>query len=131
MYIMYLVSFNTFVQIRCTFACVYYGLTINIGKFGGNLHSNYALSITAELLGYSMCFLLDKTGRKPMHLGVLFGSSVACFLSLIPILLLDECKYTCICICNNMTESIKTLVQNAFKIHYLEASILFVDVSNS
>ncbi|XP_061172603.1 organic cation transporter protein-like [Saccostrea echinata] len=71
-------------------AFIYYGLTVNLGKFGGNLYANTALSITAEILGYSMCFLLDKTGRKPMHLVVLFGSSVACFLTLIPILLLDE-----------------------------------------
>ncbi|XP_048767368.2 organic cation transporter protein-like isoform X2 [Ostrea edulis] len=73
-----------------TVAFIYYGLTINIGKFGGNLYSNYAVSITAELLGYLTGFLLDKTGRKPMHLGVFFGSSVACFLSLVPILVLDE-----------------------------------------
>jgi hypothetical protein len=89
----YIDFFKTFLRLRCTIAFIYYGLTINIGKFGGNLYSNTAVSITAELLGYLMCFFLDKTGRKPLHLGVLFGSSVACFLSLIPILLLDECKY--------------------------------------
>ncbi|XP_048779932.1 organic cation transporter protein-like isoform X2 [Ostrea edulis] len=69
---------------------IYYGITMNIGRFSGNLYSNYAISVTAEILGYSMCFLLDRTGRKPLHLVVLFGSSVACFLTLVPLLLLDE-----------------------------------------
>ncbi|XP_062578070.1 organic cation transporter protein-like [Saccostrea cucullata] len=71
-------------------AFIYYGLTVNLGKLGGDLFSNFTMSNTAEVLGYLTCFLLDKTGRKPMHLVVLFGSSVACLLTLIPILLLDE-----------------------------------------
>lgn len=77
---------------RFAVSFIYYGITMNIGRFSGNLYSNYAISVTAEILGYSMCFLLDRTGRKPLHLVVLFGSSVACFLTLVPLLLLDECK---------------------------------------
>ncbi|XP_022331022.2 organic cation transporter protein-like isoform X2 [Crassostrea virginica] len=71
-------------------AFIYYGLTMNVGKFGGSLFSNYAVSVTAELIGSLMCLLLDKTGRKPFHIGVLMGGSLACFLTLIPMIFLDK-----------------------------------------
>ncbi|XP_078314378.1 organic cation transporter protein-like isoform X2 [Crassostrea virginica] len=80
-----IVALNWFV-----IAFIYYGLTMNVGKFGGSLFSNYAVSVTAELIGSLMCLLLDKTGRKPFHIGALMGGSLACFLTLIPLILLDK-----------------------------------------
>ena len=73
---------------------------MNVGKFGGSLFSNYAVSVTAELIGSLMCLLLDKTGRKPFHIGVLMGGSLACFLTLIPLILLDKCKIIIMTIAN-------------------------------
>lgn len=47
----------------------YYGLSLNSGHLPGNLYVNMTFSAAAELVGYSLCFLCSKLGRKPMHVG--------------------------------------------------------------
>nr|XP_022328779.1 organic cation transporter protein-like [Crassostrea virginica] len=72
---------------------IYYGLTLNMGKLAGNLYVNFAVGVTVEAMGYMLCFLMNKTGRKPMHLTVMFGSGIGCLLSILPALYLDS-SYT-------------------------------------
>ncbi|XP_061172451.1 organic cation transporter protein-like [Saccostrea echinata] len=69
---------------------IYYGLTLNMGKLAGNLFINFAIGVTVEAMGYSLCFLMNKTGRKPMHLVVMFGSGFGCLLSILPALFFDS-----------------------------------------
>ncbi|XP_052698659.1 organic cation transporter protein-like [Crassostrea angulata] len=72
---------------------IYYGLTINMGKLDGNLYVNFLVGVTVEGLGYLLCFVMNKTGRKPLHLTVMFGSGFGCLLSILPALFLDS-SYT-------------------------------------
>jgi OCT family organic cation transporter-like MFS transporter 4/5 len=72
---------------------IYYGLTLHVGKLGGNLYINFALSCTVEFIGYFLCIFMDRTGRKPMHLTVMFMSGIACLASVLPLIFGDECKF--------------------------------------
>jgi hypothetical protein len=64
-----------------------------MGKLAGNLYINFAVGVLVEALGYLLCFLMNKTGRKPMHLVLMFGSGLGCLLSILPALFLDSCVY--------------------------------------
>lgn len=77
---------------RFVISFIYYGLTLNMGKLAGNLYVNFLVGVTVEGLGYLLCFLMNKTGRKPMHLTVMFGSGFGCLLSILPALFLDSCR---------------------------------------
>ncbi|XP_062596942.1 organic cation transporter protein-like [Saccostrea cucullata] len=69
---------------------IYYGLTLHIGKLGGDLYINFAISCVMEFIGYFLCIFMDRTGRKPMHLTVMFLSGTACLASVFPVLFGDE-----------------------------------------
>lgn len=71
-------------------SALYYGLTLHIGKLGGSLYINFTLSSLVELLGYLLCLVMDRTGRKPLHLSVMFLSGVACLSSAFPVLFGDN-----------------------------------------
>ena len=44
---------------------VYYGLSLNVGQFSGNMYLNTFLSAMSELLSYVFCLcVLDIVGRK-------------------------------------------------------------------
>lgn len=45
-----------------------------------------------EFLGNLLCLLMDKTGRKAMHLSLMFLTGAACLSSAIPVLFGNECK---------------------------------------
>lgn len=77
--------------LRFVISFIYYGLTINMGKLAGNLYVNFLVGVTVEGLGYLLCFVMNKTGRKPLHLTVMFGSGFGCLLSILPALFLDSC----------------------------------------
>lgn len=79
--------------LRFVISFIYYGLTINMGKLAGNLYVNFLVGVTVEGLGYLLCFVMNKTGRKPLHLTVMFGSGFGCLLSILPALFLDSCKF--------------------------------------
>ncbi|XP_056021360.1 organic cation transporter protein-like [Ostrea edulis] len=80
-----IIFFNWFV-----ISFIYYGLTLHIGKLGGNLYLNFALSCIVEFIGYFLCIFMDRTGRKPMHLTVMFMSGIACLASVLPMLFGDD-----------------------------------------
>lgn len=69
---------------------IYYGLTLNIGKLGGNLYINFTVAAVMEFLGNLLCLLMDKTGRKAMHLSLMFLTGAACLSSAIPVLFGNE-----------------------------------------
>nr|XP_022332246.1 organic cation transporter protein-like [Crassostrea virginica] len=67
-------------------AFIYYGLTLHIGKLGGNLYVNFTVSCVMEFAGYFLCIFMDRTGRKPMHLTVMFLSGISCLVSVLPLM---------------------------------------------
>nr|XP_022333445.1 organic cation transporter protein-like [Crassostrea virginica] len=69
---------------------IYFGLTLNIGKLGGNLYINFTVSCVMEFFGYLLCIFMDRTGRKPMHLTMMFLSGISCLASIFPVLYGDE-----------------------------------------
>ncbi|XP_056008132.1 organic cation transporter protein-like [Ostrea edulis] len=72
---------------------IYYGLTMNVDSLGGNIYENFALLVLVELFGYSAIFLLNLTGRKPMHLASIFGCGVASIGSILLILFAENTLY--------------------------------------
>eukprot|EP00105_Crassostrea_gigas_P042357 XP_019926505.1 PREDICTED: organic cation transporter protein-like [Crassostrea gigas] len=77
---------NIIISIRFVISSIYYGLTLNIGKLGGNLYINFTVAAVMEFLGNLLCLLMDKTGRKAMHLSLIFLTGAACLSSAIPVL---------------------------------------------
>nr|XP_022308955.1 organic cation transporter protein-like [Crassostrea virginica] len=71
-------------------AFIYYGLTMNVGSLGGNIYENFSLLILVELLGYSMIFLLNRTGRKYVLLTSIFGCGAASIGSILLILFAEN-----------------------------------------
>lgn len=74
-------------------AFIYYGLTMNVGSLGGNLYENFSLLVLVELLGYSVIYFLNKTGRKPVHLVAIFGCGAASIGSILLILFAENSLY--------------------------------------
>lgn len=108
--------------LRFVISFIYYGLTLNMGKLAGNLFLNFLVGVTVEGLGYLLCFLMNKTGRKPMHLTVMFGSGFGCLLSILPALFLDSCmcKYNVLnfsFVINNLTYFTFTETRNTIHIN--------------
>lgn len=56
----------------------YYGLSLNSGNLPGSLYVNLALSAGAELIGYSLCFICFKAGRKWPHVVGMSVGGLAC-----------------------------------------------------
>lgn len=67
-------------------------MTLNIGKLGGNLYINFTVAAVVEFLRNLLCLLMDKTGRKAMHLSMMFLTGAACLASAFPVLFGNECK---------------------------------------
>lgn len=90
---------NIIISIRFVISSIYYGLTLNIGKLGGNLYINFTVAAVMEFLGNLLCLLMDKTGRKAMHLSLMFLTGAACLSSAIPVLFGNKCKNCILFIC--------------------------------
>ncbi|XP_011414351.3 organic cation transporter protein [Magallana gigas] len=74
-------------------AFIYYGLTMNVGSLGGNLYENFSLLVLVELLGYTVIYFLNKTGRKSVHLLAIFGCGAASIGSILLILFAENSMY--------------------------------------
>ncbi|XP_076106169.1 organic cation transporter protein-like [Mytilus galloprovincialis] len=58
---------------------VYYGISMNVAKFGGDLFVNYAASSSAELLAILFCwYTTNKIGRKKLFCTVMILGGVTC-----------------------------------------------------
>ncbi|KAK3798081.1 hypothetical protein RRG08_034637 [Elysia crispata] len=66
---------------------VYYGLSLNVGQFSGNIYLNSFLSAMAELLSYvfSLC-VMDIVGRKFLLCTSMLLGGLACIASMFPVL---------------------------------------------
>ncbi|GFR96365.1 organic cation transporter protein [Elysia marginata] len=66
---------------------VYYGLSLNVGQFSGNIYLNSFLSAMAELLSYVFCLcVLDITGRKLLLCSTMLLGGLACVSTMFPVL---------------------------------------------
>ena len=80
----------------------YYGLSLNVGRIGGNVYINFFSSIVVEIVGYSACLLLmDRIGRKLLLCGSMTLGGVACLLTIFTSLYADKCKYIFYVSCQN------------------------------
>lgn len=60
-------------------AMVFYGLSLNAGNLAGNLFLNFQLLHVVEIFAYAMCLLLlNKIGRKKMHIACMVIGGGAC-----------------------------------------------------
>ncbi|KAL5019672.1 hypothetical protein ScPMuIL_002564 [Solemya velum] len=74
----FIVFFNWF---SVSFA--YMGLSLYVGNLGGDIYTNFLISIVVEIVAYLICIgLLDWTGRKPLHVTSMLISGIACLLTI-------------------------------------------------
>ena len=80
----------------CRFAVnlTYYGISMNVAKFSGNIFVNFAVSSTVETVACLFCMMGPKRfGRKKfLCISMLIGGST-CLCTIFTTLFSDECKY--------------------------------------
>ncbi|KAL5010023.1 hypothetical protein ScPMuIL_012328 [Solemya velum] len=73
-----------------TVSLVYYGLTMNVGKLGGDVFLNFTISVLVEFLGYFSCLcLVDRLGRRVLHCASMLLGGVACLCTIVPVVATD------------------------------------------
>jgi len=71
----------------------YYGLSLNTGNLSGDFYLNFFLSGLVEFPAYTLCLvLLDRTGRKKLHVFTMVGGGIACICTIFTMLYADESK---------------------------------------
>lgn len=69
----------------------YYGLSLNTGNLSGDFYLNFFLSGLVEFPAYTLCLvLLDRTGRKKLHVFTMVGGGIACICTIFTMLYADE-----------------------------------------
>lgn len=72
---------------------IYYGISMNVAKFGGDLFVNYAASSSAELLAILFCwYTTNKIGRKKLFCTVMILGGVTCTSTIFTYLYANECE---------------------------------------
>ena len=75
---------------------VFYGLSLNAGKLAGDLYVNFELLGIMEIGAYAMCLLLlNRVGRKRLHIICMILGGGACLSTILVNLYADKCKYVC------------------------------------
>ncbi|XP_060072912.1 organic cation transporter protein-like [Ylistrum balloti] len=70
---------------------VYYGLSLNTRKLGGDFYLNFLLSGLVEFPAYTLCLLLlDRVGRRLLHASCMIVGGVACIITLFPMIFADQ-----------------------------------------
>jgi MFS family permease len=61
---------------------LYYGVTLGITEYNSSINPyvTYLLSAIAEVIGYSICFLNDKFGRRKTNIVYLFITGIVCLI---------------------------------------------------
>lgn len=60
---------------------VYYGISLNIGDYGGNLFINYFIAGLVEFPSYLFCVLAFRyIGRRPLTAALMYGSGLTCLI---------------------------------------------------
>ncbi|XP_052092918.1 solute carrier family 22 member 3-like isoform X2 [Mytilus californianus] len=63
----------------------YYGITMNVGKLGGDVYVNVAISVTVGFLGEIVClFASYKIGRNRLYMFYMIVGGIGCLLTLLP-----------------------------------------------
>ena len=70
----------------------FYGISMNVGKFGGNVHLAYPLIVLMELFGYCMLFGMDRIGHKRMLIGAHVITGISCLIAMFVVMFAEECK---------------------------------------
>ena len=77
---------------RFAIVLVYYGITLNLGKFGADLYVSFSLSVAAEALGYAAVLLMDMIGHKRLLMTALAATGASCIVSVFPVMFADKCN---------------------------------------
>ena len=78
---------------RFVVSFTFYGISMNVGKFGGNVHLAYPLIVLMELLGYCMLFGMDRIGHKRMLIGAHVTTGISCLIAMFVVMFAEECKW--------------------------------------
>lgn len=82
----------------------YYGITFNIGKFGGNIFINSAISSLVEVVAIIFCMVFtDRIGHKRLYCSLMILGSVSCFCNIFPSLYAADRKYVILKILSSKT----------------------------
>ncbi|KAK7476393.1 hypothetical protein BaRGS_00032393, partial [Batillaria attramentaria] len=72
---------------------VFYGLSLNSGNLGGSVHVNFQLMAIVEILAYTMCvLLLNRMGRKVVHIACMLLGGGACLSTIFSVLYAGSAK---------------------------------------
>ena len=72
----------------------YYGISMNVAKFGGNIFVNFAISSLTEIVGIIVCVLIgDRLGRKYLYCSNMILGGITCICTIFTLLYADDCKY--------------------------------------
>ena len=72
----------------------YYGITMNVAKFGGNIFVNFAISSLTEIVGITVCVMIgDRLGRKCLFCSNMILAGIICICTIFTSLYADDCKY--------------------------------------
>lgn len=81
---------------RFAIAMTYYGISMNVAKFSGDVFVNFAASSSAEFFGIIFCWLItDRVGRKGLFCTAMILGGVTCICTIFTSLYADKCKLTC------------------------------------
>lgn len=72
---------------------VFYGLSLNSGNLGGSVHVNFQLMAIVEILAYAACvLLLNRLGRKVVHIACMILGGGACLSTIFSVLYAGSAK---------------------------------------
>ena len=78
---------------RMVVSMVYYGLALNSGNLAGDLYFNFFLNTAVEIPAHLIpLVLLDRIGRKKLHVFTMVFGGVACLSTILTVLYLDKSK---------------------------------------
>lgn len=69
----------------------YYGISMNVAKFGGNIFVNFAISSLAEVVGIIVCVIIgDRLGRKYLFCSNMILAGITCICTIFTSLYADD-----------------------------------------
>ena len=84
-----------FFSSRFALNLTYYGISMNVAKFGGNIFVNFGISSLTAIVGITVCVMIgDRLGRKYLYCSNMILGGIACICTIFTSLYADDCKYT-------------------------------------
>jgi MFS family permease len=78
---------------RFAISLIYYGISFNVGEFGGSVYINYGVSTVAETVAVLLCFFADRFPRKKLLCLCMITGGVACLSTIFTSIFADKCKF--------------------------------------